>query len=139
MAKIDIGPPDYRKNLPPVIKENYGQWRYHERVKPGVLKHVSESGAELYSIRVGSPRLVSVDFIRDICALADEFCEGYLRFTSRNNIEFLTADAAMVDPLIEACRPKDCRWAEPAIPSAISFIPRDGSTAIPRLPMLPAL
>ncbi len=26
----DIGPPDYNKFLPPVIKANYGQWKYHE-------------------------------------------------------------------------------------------------------------
>ncbi|NLO02479.1 MAG: sulfite reductase, dissimilatory-type beta subunit, partial [Bacteroidales bacterium] len=106
MAKIDIGPPDYRKNLHPVIEENYGQWKYHEKVKPGVLKHVAQSGAELFSIRVGSPRLVSIDFIRDICALADEYCQGYLRFTSRNNIEFLTGDASQVEPLIEALKAK---------------------------------
>ncbi|MDR1604939.1 MAG: dissimilatory-type sulfite reductase subunit beta [Gracilibacteraceae bacterium] len=105
MAKTDKGPPDYRQFLPPIIKENYGKWKYHEHVKPGVLKHVGETG-ELYSIRVGSPRLVSVDFIRDICDLADEFCDGHLRFTSRNNIEFLTPDQAKVDPLIEACRAK---------------------------------
>ena len=103
MAKLDIGPPDYRENLHPVIKENYGQWKYHEKVKPGVLKHVAQSGAELYTIRVGSPRLVSVDYIRDICALADQYCDGYLRFTSRHNIEFLTGDA-QVEPLIEACQ-----------------------------------
>lgn len=106
MAKIDIGPPDYKENLPPVIRENYGQWKYHEKVKPGLLKHVANSGDELYTIRVGSPRLVSVDFIRDICALADEYCDGYLRFTSRNNIEFLTGDASKVEHLIEACKAK---------------------------------
>jgi sulfite reductase beta subunit len=106
MAKIDIGPPDYRNNLPPVIKANYGKWRYHEQVKPGVLKHVGESGDALYSIRVGSPRLVSIDFIRDICKLADEYCDGYLRFTSRNNIEFLTGDESRVEPLIAALNAK---------------------------------
>ena len=26
----DIGPPNYEKFLRPVIKRNYGQWRYHE-------------------------------------------------------------------------------------------------------------
>ncbi|NLU47207.1 MAG: dissimilatory-type sulfite reductase subunit beta [Syntrophomonadaceae bacterium] len=104
MAKIDIGPPDYRNFLPPVIKENYGKWKYHELVRPGVLKHVAESGDELYTIRVGSPRLVSVDFIRNICDIADKYCKGYLRFTSRNNIEVLTDDAANVEPIIEACR-----------------------------------
>lgn len=106
MAKLDIGPPDYRKNLPPVITKNYGQWKYHDYVKPGVLRHVAKSGDVLYSIRAGSPRLVSIDFIRDVCDLADTYCNGYLRFTSRHNIEFLTDDASMVEPLIEACEAK---------------------------------
>lgn len=104
MAKIDIGPPDYKKFLPPVIKKNYGQWKYHEKVKPGVLKHVAETGDELFTVRAGSPRLVSVDFIRDICKLADEYCGGYVRFTSRNNIEFLLSDVNQVEPLINACK-----------------------------------
>ena len=43
----DIGPPHYEKFLPPIIKENYGKWKYHEIVKPGVLLHVSESGAKV--------------------------------------------------------------------------------------------
>ena len=40
MAITDIGPPDFRNHLPEVIKKNYGTWKYHEIVKPGVLKHV---------------------------------------------------------------------------------------------------
>lgn len=100
MGRTDIGPPHYSNFLPPIIKENYGKWKYHEIVRPGVLKHVSESGAELYSVRVGSPRLVSIDFIREICDIADKYCDGYLRFTSRNNIEFLVSDASKLEPLL---------------------------------------
>lgn len=106
MPQIDIGPPDYQDMLPPVIKENYGNWKYHEIEKPGVLKHVSHTGAEIYSVRVGSPRLVSVDFIQEICDLADKYCGGYLRFTSRHNIEFLVSDKGNVDPLIEELQKK---------------------------------
>ena len=106
MAKLDQGPPNYKDMLPPIITDNYGKWIYHEIPKPGVLKHVSESGAELYSVRVGSPRLVSIDFVRELCELADTFCDGYLRFTSRNNIEFLLADASKVEPLIAAIEAK---------------------------------
>lgn len=102
MAKLDQGPPYYKEMLPPVILENYGKWRYHENPKAGVLKHVSESGAELYTVRVGSPRLISIDFIRDLCALADEYCGGFLRFTARHNVEFLVSDPAKVEPLIAA-------------------------------------
>lgn len=106
MPKIDAGPPYFKDMLPPVIKDNYGQWDYHEYVKPGVLKHVALNGAALYSIRVGSPRLVSVDFIRDICKLADQYAEGYLRFTSRNNVEFLVSDEAKVEPLLAELKSK---------------------------------
>ena len=102
MPKIDNGPPDYRKNLPPIVEQNYGKWEYHESPRPGVLKHVGPAGA-LYSVRCASPRLVCVDFIRDVCALADKYCGGYLRFTSRNNIEFLVSDEQNVEPLIAEC------------------------------------
>ncbi len=44
MGKTDIGPPDFWDMLPDAIQRNYGTWKYHERVCPGVLKHVSESG-----------------------------------------------------------------------------------------------
>ena len=106
MAKIDAGPPHYQTMLPPLIARNYGQWQYHEIPRPGVLKHVSQSGEVLFSVRAGSPRLVSVDFIRDICVLADEYTDGYLRFTSRHNIEFLVSDQAKVEPLLEALKAK---------------------------------
>ncbi len=99
-GKTDFGPPFYKDLLPPVILKNYGQWKYHERVKPGLLKHVAESGDELYTIRVGSGRLVSTDWIRDVCGIADKFCGGHVRFTSRHNLEFLVSDKNQVEPLI---------------------------------------
>ncbi len=68
-SRTDFGPPYYKEMLPPVILENYGRWLYHEHVRPGVLKHVAESGAEIYTVRVGSPRLVSTDWIRDVCTI----------------------------------------------------------------------
>ena len=98
MGKTDIGPPDYKKYLPPVIQKNYGKWKYHEILNPGLLKPVGESGEELYTVRAGSARLLSTDHIRDICELADKYCDGYLRFTSRHNIEFLLSDPRQVEP-----------------------------------------
>jgi sulfite reductase beta subunit len=96
----DIGPPHYEQFLHPLVKKNYGKWQYHETIKPGVLCHVSETGDKLYSVRAGSPRLLSIDTIRWYADLADKYCGGYLRFTSRNNVEFLLDDAKNVDPLI---------------------------------------
>jgi sulfite reductase beta subunit len=100
----DIGPPKYDKFLPPVIKDNYGKWKYHEILEPGVLMHVSESGAKIFSVRGGSGRLVTTDFIKDVCGLADQFCDGFLRFTSRNNIEFLLTDQGKIAGLKDACK-----------------------------------
>ena len=96
----DIGPPHYSKMLPPIIKENYGKWKYHEIPKQGVLVHTSETGAKLYSVRMASPRILSVQTINWICDLADKYSGGYLRFTSRNNVEYLVTEEANIDPLI---------------------------------------
>lgn len=96
----DIGPPHYEKFLPPIIKKNYGQWKYHEIPKPGVLVHTAESGDKLYTVRAASPRLLSVTTIRLFADLADKYCEGHLRFTSRNNVEFLLTDETKIDALI---------------------------------------
>jgi len=96
----DIGPPHFEQFLPPIIKENYGKWLYHESVKPGVMVHVGESGDKLYTVRVSSPRILAVEKIRDFADVADKYCDGYLRFTSRNNVEFLLTDESKIDPLI---------------------------------------
>jgi len=38
---------------------------------------------------------------RDFADLADKYCDGFLRFTSRNNVEFLLTDDSGIDPLIK--------------------------------------
>ncbi|UCG32722.1 MAG: hypothetical protein JSU68_13780, partial [Phycisphaerales bacterium] len=98
--KTDIGPPNYEKFLPPIIKKNYGKWKYHEILKPGVMVHVAESGDKLYTVRAGSPRLLGIRKIRAFADLADKYSGGHLRFTSRNNVEFLLTDKSNVEPLI---------------------------------------
>ncbi len=105
-TRTDFGPPDFKEMLPPVIQRNYGQWKYHERLAPGLLVHVAESGERLWTVRAGSSRLVSTDWIRDVCDLADAYCDGYLRFTSRHNVEFLLSDPDKVEPLIGELRAK---------------------------------
>jgi sulfite reductase beta subunit len=97
----DIGPPNYENFLHPVIKKNYGKWKYHESLGPGLLCHVSETGDKIYSVRAGSPRLLSIDTIRFFADMADKYCDGYLRFTSRNNVEFLTDKKENLEPLKE--------------------------------------
>lgn len=97
----DIGPPHFEQFFPPVIKENYGKWLYHEITQPGVLKHVSESGAECYTVRVACARLISTSLILDYCDIADKHCDGYMRWTTRNNVEFMVDNAAKVQPLLD--------------------------------------
>ena len=118
--KTDIGPPYFEKFLPPVIKENYGKWEYHEQLKPGVLMHVGETGDKLYSVRGATPRLISIESVRLFCDLADKYCDGYLRFTSRNNVEFLLTDESKIDPLIEEL--KDNNFPVGGIGASISNI-----------------
>ena len=101
--KTDIGPPHYEQFLHPVIKKNYGQWKDHEILKPGVMVHIAASGDKLYSVRIATARIASVNTIRLFCDIADEFCEGYLRWTSRNNVEFMTADKSKIDALVARC------------------------------------
>jgi sulfite reductase beta subunit len=96
----DIGPPHYEKFLPPIIKENYGRWKYHEIPRPGVIVHTSETGAKLYTVRAASSRILSTNKIRIYADLAEKYCGGYLRFTSRHNVEFLLDDSSKIDPLI---------------------------------------
>lgn len=96
----DIGPPHYEKFLPEIIKKNYGTWKYHEVLKPGVMVHVGESGDKLFTVRAAGARLMSIYRIREIADLADKYSGGHLRFTSRHNIEFLLTDSANIEPLI---------------------------------------
>ncbi|MGD9972876.1 MAG: dissimilatory-type sulfite reductase subunit beta [Desulfatirhabdiaceae bacterium] len=86
----DIGPRHFDEFYPPVIKANKGKWLYHDILEPGVLVHVAESGDEVYTVRAGGARLMSVTHIREICEIADKHCGGFVRFTTRNNIEFMT-------------------------------------------------
>jgi sulfite reductase beta subunit len=104
--------------LPPVIKNNYGQWKYHEVLKPGVMKHVAHSGDAMYTVRAGSPRLLSTDTILELCELADKYCDGYLRFTTRHNVEFLVTDPAKIDALVAELQAQG--WPVGGIGNAIS-------------------
>ena len=97
----DLGPPYYENFFPPVIKANKGKWLWHEILQPGVLMHKSETGDEVYTVRAGCARLVSVNFIREVCDIADKHCDGFLRFTTRNNIEFMVDKKEKVQPLLD--------------------------------------
>jgi len=97
----DIGPRKYDQFYPPVIAKNKGKWLYHEILKPGVLVHVAESGDEVYTVRCGGARLMSTTHIREICEIAEKHCDGHVRFTTRNNIEFMVDSKDKLEPLVQ--------------------------------------
>lgn len=99
--RTDYGPPHYERFLPQVIKDNYGKWKYHEVIKSGVMVHVGETGDKLFTVRAASPRLLSTVSIRKFADIAEKYCNGHLRFTSRNNVEFLLTDESKIDALIK--------------------------------------
>jgi dissimilatory sulfite reductase beta subunit len=106
----DLGPPHYEQFFPPVIKANKGKWLWHEILQPGVLMHKSETGDEVYTVRCGTCRLVSIEFIREVCDIADEHCDGFMRWTTRNNVEFMVDSKEKVQPLLDTLASKGNRF-----------------------------
>ena len=95
----DLGPRHFWQYFPPIIQKNYGKWKYHEILEPGVLVHVAESGDKLFTVRAGGARLMTVENVRELCDIADKYCNGYFRFTTRNNIEFMVDSLDKVQAL----------------------------------------
>ncbi|NGZ28554.1 MAG: dissimilatory-type sulfite reductase subunit beta [Magnetococcales bacterium] len=102
----DMGPPHFEQYLPPVIQRNYGQWKWHEFLRPGVIEYRAESGESCYVVRAASPRLVGSTWLEEICKLADEYADGFLRFTTRFNVEFNLENKDNIEPLIAALEAK---------------------------------
>ena len=98
----DIGPPKYDEMWPDVIKDNYGKWKSHRILEPGVLMHESETGAKLYTLRAAGTRLMTTMYLEGLCKIADQFCDGVFRFTTRNNIEFMVTDDTKIEGLKKA-------------------------------------
>ncbi|MCP4129180.1 MAG: dissimilatory-type sulfite reductase subunit beta, partial [Gammaproteobacteria bacterium] len=97
----ETGVPEIDPYLHPVMKKNYGDWKFHDRPRPGVLRHVANSGDELWTVRAGTPRQMDVTMIRELMDIADDLAEGYVRFTSRSNIEYMVSTEAQVKPLMD--------------------------------------
>ncbi len=57
---IECGVPDNKPHLHPTMLKNYGNWKYHDRPRPGVLHHVSHSGDEIWTVRAGTQRQMDV-------------------------------------------------------------------------------
>ena len=99
---IETGCPDGFQYMHPTMRKNFGQWKYHEHPRPGVLVHVAHSGEEIWTVRAGTQRILDVFTLRTLCDIGDEFADGYVRFTIRSNIEYMVSDKDKVQPLIDA-------------------------------------
>ena len=99
-APIESGCPDGMQYMHPLMIKNFGNWKYHDRPRPGVLHHVAHSGDEVWSVRAGTQRQMDVHTVRKLCDIADQYAEGHVRFTIRSNIEFMVSSVAKVGPLI---------------------------------------
>ncbi len=97
-----LGVPPLDTILPDKIKRNYGQWIAHEHIKPGVLKHVADSGEELYSVRAGTPgnARIAASTVRQLAELADKYSGGHVRITQRKSWEFVDVAPERVDDLV---------------------------------------
>ncbi|HEY5734402.1 MAG TPA: dissimilatory-type sulfite reductase subunit beta, partial [Gammaproteobacteria bacterium] len=99
---IESGCPDGWQYMHPTLRKNYGMWDYHDRPRPGVLHHVSKTGDEVWTVRVGTQRILDIFSLRTLMDIIDEKADGYVRFTIRSNIEVTVTDEAKVEPLIQA-------------------------------------
>ncbi|MBM4180115.1 MAG: dissimilatory-type sulfite reductase subunit beta [Betaproteobacteria bacterium] len=99
---IESGAPDPMPYMHPVMKNNYGKWIYHSHPKPGVLYHRAEGGAEVWTVKAGTQRQMDHYTVRKLADIADQFADGFVRFTTRSNIEYMVTDQSKVEPLIKA-------------------------------------
>ncbi len=101
-SPIETGCPDGFQYMHPTMRKNFGQWKYHEHPKPGVLLHVAYSGDKIWTVRAGTQRILDVFSLRKLTKIGDDFADGYVRFTIRSNIEYMVKDEEKVEPLIHA-------------------------------------
>jgi sulfite reductase beta subunit len=120
---IESGVPDPMPWMHPALRKNYGKWKWHDRPRHGVLHHVAESGDEVWTVKAGTCRQLDVYTIRKLCDIADEFCGGFIRFTTRSNAEFMVTDETRVEPLIARLNKDGFPVGAPALDLAARHIP----------------
>ena len=57
---IESGCPDGFQYMHPVMRRNFGLWKFHEHPRPGVLKHVAINGDECWTVRAGTQRILDL-------------------------------------------------------------------------------
>ncbi len=99
---VETGVMDPMPLMHPLMSKNFGNWDWHDRLRPGVLHHVAKGGDEIWTVRAGTQRQMDVFTVRKLAEIADQYADGHIRFTTRSNVEFMVGDVAKVDPLIDA-------------------------------------
>jgi len=87
-----LAPVPYTNYVPDILLRNMGKWVRTELVTPAIVRHVSETGEEIYSVKViGPPNArFSADTLEKLCDLADTYGIGVVRPTPQGNVEILT-------------------------------------------------
>ena len=98
---IESGCPDGFQYMHPMMRKNYGRWKWHDHPRPGVLRHVAHSGDTIWTVKAGTQRILDLFTLRNLTAIAKSHADGYIHFTLRSNIEFMVTDEARVQPLID--------------------------------------
>ena len=106
---------------------------------------MAESGDKVFTVRCGGCRFMTVENVRELCEIADKHCDGFLRFTTRNNIEFMVDSQDKMEALKKDLQSRKHVTGSNKFPiggdrrrvSPISFIPRALSIAIHRQRTLP--
>ena len=56
-SPIESGCPDGFQYMHPTMRKNFGQWKYHEHPRPGVLLHVAHSGDEIWTVKCATQQI----------------------------------------------------------------------------------
>ncbi len=62
--------PDSWQYMHPVIRKNFGQWKYHDYPRPSVLRHVAYSGDEIWDGKAGTQSILDLFTLRKLCHMA---------------------------------------------------------------------
>ncbi len=76
-SPIESGCPDGFQYMHPTMRKNFGQWKYHEHPKPGVLLHVAHTGDEIWTVKCGTQRILDVYSLRTLMDIGDKFADNF--------------------------------------------------------------
>ncbi|GFN23246.1 MAG: hypothetical protein IMW96_05840 [Thermoanaerobacteraceae bacterium] len=94
--------PDFRRELPPYLKEKAGSWVWHEEVGPGIIKHTARDGSELWSVRILLPPngLLAAASLRKLAGFIKRYALTGRR-TFRQGFELVGVDPSKLDILLK--------------------------------------